>query len=326
MVTGSRQRRRPGLAYTFAMTTPIVPPAGAASPDWLQRLHDHAGGLGLAAWALFYALNAAAQTTLVGMEFERLGRPLPGWQIASWEWSSSLLLFALVPLVAWAEQRWPLQWGQLRRHGLIHLGLSVPYSVLHVFGMVAVRELVYAWHGDDYDFGPWPRELFYEYLKDWRSYLSVLLVVHFSRLLLRRSQGEASLLTTPDDQPAPEPAARPERFLVRKLGREFLIAADDIEYAVAAGNYVNLHVRQRDYPLRSTISGLAEQLDPARFQRVHRSVIIQLDQLAQIEPLESGDARLHMHNGQQLPCSRRYRAALRERGEVPGVDSARAQG
>ena len=56
--------------------------------------------------------------------------------------------------------------------------------------------------------------------------------------------------------PPVEPVDRPERFLVRKLNREFLIATDDIEWLQASGNYVNLRVAGRDYPLRSTIAAI----------------------------------------------------------------------
>ena len=106
---------------------------------------------------------------------------------------------------------------------------------------------------------------------------------------------------------------RPERFLVRKLGREFLVAAADIEWLQAAGNYVNLRVRGHDYPLRSTIAGIEAQLDPERFVRIHRSYIVNLGQVTSIEPLDSGDARVHLHDATVLPCSRRYRAGLRAR-------------
>ena len=108
-----------------------------------------------------------------------------------------------------------------------------------------------------------------------------------------------------------EPVERPDRFLVRKLGKEFLLAANDIEFLQASGNYINLRVRGRDYPLRATMAGLEPRLDPARFLRVHRSYMINLDCLAEIEPLETGDARLLMTDGTRLPCSRRYRAALK---------------
>jgi DNA-binding LytR/AlgR family response regulator len=108
-----------------------------------------------------------------------------------------------------------------------------------------------------------------------------------------------------------EPLERPERFLVRKLGKEFLVAANDIEWLQASGNYVNLRVRGHDYPLRSTMAALEPRLDPARFVRVHRSYMVHLDRIAEIQPQESGDARLLMRDGSRIPCSRRYRPALR---------------
>jgi DNA-binding LytR/AlgR family response regulator len=59
------------------------------------------------------------------------------------------------------------------------------------------------------------------------------------------------------------------------------------------------------------MAALEPRLDPARFVRVHRSYMVNLDRLQEIEPLESGDARLRMRDGQVIPCSRRYRSALR---------------
>jgi len=70
-------------------------------------------------------------------------------------------------------------------------------------------------------------------------------------------------------------------------------------------------MRGRDYPLRATMAGIEERLDPTRFVRVHRSYIVNLDCLEQIEPLDTGDARLLLKNGARIPCSRRYRSALR---------------
>ena len=135
-----------------------------------------------------------------------------------------------------------------------------------------------------------------------------------------RWQGEARLLSAPDEGPPVEPVERPERFLVRKVGKEFLLNAREIEWLQAAGNYVNLHVHGRDYPLRTTMAAIEERLDPARFVRVHRSYFVNLDFLAEIEPLDTGDARLKLRDGAAIPCSRRYRAQLRERfGEAPAA-------
>jgi len=79
--------------------------------------------------------------------------------------------------------------------------------------------------------------------KQQRTYAGILTTVYLYRLLLLRLQGEARLLDAPEEGAPVEPVERPERFLVRKLGKEFLVAASDIEWLQAAANYVNLHVR-----------------------------------------------------------------------------------
>ncbi|SON77106.1 AlgR/AgrA/LytR family regulatory protein (fragment) [Xanthomonas phaseoli pv. phaseoli] len=108
-----------------------------------------------------------------------------------------------------------------------------------------------------------------------------------------------------------EPLDRPERFLVRKLGRDFLVATADIEWIQASGNYVNLHVRGHDYPLRSTMAAIEAKLDPAVFVRIHRSYLVNLGQVQAIEPSDSGDARVHLRDASVLPCSRSHLAGLR---------------
>jgi DNA-binding LytR/AlgR family response regulator len=133
---------------------------------------------------------------------------------------------------------------------------------------------------------------------------------------LLRLQGEVKLLDEPDVGPSVDSVERPQRLLVRKLGKEFLVSVNDIERLEAQGNYVNLHVRGRAYPLRSTMAAIESKLDPNRFVRVHRSHMIQIDYLSEIETLDTGDARLKLHDGTLVPCSRNYRAALRERGGI----------
>ena len=264
-------------------------------------------------WVLQYLISAAANSITVNMDVQRLQLAFNPWQPVVWETSSALVALALVPAVVWFTRRWPLHLDNWRRVLPLHLLASIVWSVLHVAGMVALRKMAYASQGQHYDFGTWWWEFGYEYLKDVRTYVGVVLIVEGYRFVLRRLQGEASLLAEPDTGPPVEPVDRPERFLVRKLGREFLIAASDIEWMQASGNYVNLRVRGHDYPLRSTIAGIEAKLDPGRFLRIHRSYIVNLDQIASIEPLETGDARVHMQDGAQLPCSRTYRTALRQR-------------
>ncbi|MHA6205047.1 LytTR family DNA-binding domain-containing protein [Dyella soli] len=269
-------------------------------------------------WLLLCAVNTVFNGTVSWYDNVRRSQRASSFEPWVWETSSSLMLLALVPLVVLATRRWPFRLDSWRHSLVVHLLLSVPFSLVHVAGMVALRQLAYAVAGAHYDFGHWIVQLGYEYLKDLRTYFLFVGTMSFYGFVLRRLQGEARLLAEPDEGPPVEPIDRPERFLVRKLGREFLVAAREIEWAQASGNYVNLHVRGRDYPLRATMSGIEERLDPQRFVRVHRSYLVNLDYLAEIEPLETGDARLVMRDGATVPCSRRFRAQLRERfGDTP---------
>lgn len=195
--------------------------------------------------------------------------------------------------------------------------------------MVALRIAVFGLLGHDYHFGAWGQAgasgasaasglapawwaaFGYEWLKDVRSYALMLAVLMIYRHLLLRSQGEASVLAPPERGEPIEPVDRPQRLLVKKLRREFLIAVADIDALQAQGNYVGLRVRGSDYLMRSTLSALEARLDPARFVRVHRSHVVNLDAVSAIEPQDDGDAIVVLRDGSRVPCSRRYREALR---------------
>ncbi|MEX2500403.1 MAG: LytTR family DNA-binding domain-containing protein [Wenzhouxiangellaceae bacterium] len=260
-------------------------------------------------WIVLYLVNAVANSVTVALDLERQGVDAASWEGVVWETSSALSMLLLVWPVVWITRRWPLQWEAMQRTIAIHLAASVGYSLAHVVLMVGMRELAYALAGSEYSFGHWPSELFYEYLKDVRTYVGVVLMIEGYRFVLRRMQGEARWPDAAAPEIDPEPP-RPSRFLVKMLGREFLVPADRIEYASAAGNYVNLHVAGRDYPLRSTMKDLLARLDQDRFRRTHRSHIVNLDFVDQIEPIDSGDARITMRDRSVLPCSRNYRAEL----------------
>jgi hypothetical protein len=303
------------------------------SRQWLDRYQPYRRAFEVGAWIVFYCLQALANSITVQMDIDRVD--LAGfepWEPWVWEWSSNLVLLALVPLFLVFDRRFPLAIGRLRRSIPAHLAATVVFSVLHVTAMVAIRKGVYAANGGVYDFGDWGAEYFYEFLKDFRSYFGMLATVYLYRFVLLRMQGEARLLDAPpvdapaaNDPPASEPVPdRPERFLVRMLGKEFLLPAADIECLQASGNYVNLRVRGRDYPLRSTLAAIEARLDPSRFVRVHRSWLVNLDFLAEIEPLDTGDARLTLRDRTRVPCSRTYRAALR--GGTAAPEPAREAG
>jgi hypothetical protein len=290
-----------------------VSAAPSPSPNAWERFRPWKRTFEIGFWVVTYLLNAVANTAVTWLDIQRAHLGFQAWEPAVWEWTSAIVLLALVPAMAWYTNLVPVRFDTWKRALPLHLLGSVVWSIAHVVGMVALRKLAYAMQGAEYDFGAWMHEWGYEYLKDIRSYFGLVVTMEAWRWFLRRWQGEASVLATPDDAPAPVAPERPERFLVRKLGKEFLIAANDVEALQASGNYVNLRVRGRDYPLRSTMAALEQQLDPARFVRVHRSHMVNLDCVAQIEPLDTGDARIVLHDGSVVPCSRTFRDALRPR-------------
>jgi two-component system, LytTR family, response regulator len=85
-----------------------------------------------------------------------------------------------------------------------------------------------------------------------------------------------------------------------------------VDWMDAADNYVRLHVRDREYLVRDTLASLEAQLDPARFVRVHRSAIVQVDRVAEIRTETHGDAELRLHDGTRVAVSRTWRSRLQK--------------
>lgn len=108
-----------------------------------------------------------------------------------------------------------------------------------------------------------------------------------------------------------------ERFLVRTGSRLTVVRAAEVEWIEAQRDYVRLHCREKRHLVRGTLQEVASRLDPSRFQRVHRSAIVNIDFLLEVHPLESGDHALVMRGGARVPLSRTYRdsfmAALQAR-------------
>lgn len=96
------------------------------------------------------------------------------------------------------------------------------------------------------------------------------------------------------------------RLAVVSSGKTTLIHVEHIDWIEAAGNYASLHVGRDVYSLRETISGLARQLDPERFLRIHRSFIVNIDRIKDITPLFNRDRCVRLGDGTELVMSRSY--------------------
>jgi two-component system LytT family response regulator len=110
----------------------------------------------------------------------------------------------------------------------------------------------------------------------------------------------------------PEPAPASERLVVKSGGRIHFVRMDEIDWIDAAGNYVRLHVKTESYLFRETMNAIEGRLDPSRFVRIHRSHIVNIDHITELQP-GAGEHVVVLRNGVRLTLSRGYRDKLQER-------------
>lgn len=105
----------------------------------------------------------------------------------------------------------------------------------------------------------------------------------------------------------------PERLLVRTLGRIHFVKIEEIDWIEAAGNYVKLRVGDDTHLLRETMQALEQKLSPKKFLRIHRSTIVNIDRIKELQPLFHGDYVVILKSGTQLTLSRGYRDRVQAR-------------
>jgi two-component system LytT family response regulator len=105
---------------------------------------------------------------------------------------------------------------------------------------------------------------------------------------------------------------RPHRLAVRSAGKVFFVKMDDIDWVEAADNYIVLHVKNETHILRETMNSIQTRLDPRKFVRVHRSRIVNIERIKQLEPSAHGEYAIALHDGTRLTLSRSYREKLME--------------
>ncbi|MEP0189301.1 MAG: LytTR family DNA-binding domain-containing protein [Erythrobacter sp.] len=94
---------------------------------------------------------------------------------------------------------------------------------------------------------------------------------------------------------------------VKDRGQIFRVEVDSIEHIEAAGDYMIISTGDNSLVLRETMKDLERRLDPRTFQRVHRSTIVNLDQVRQVKPHTNGECFLVLESGAEVKVSRSYR-------------------
>lgn len=109
---------------------------------------------------------------------------------------------------------------------------------------------------------------------------------------------------------APVARRRVERITVKTGLRTSFVPVETVDWFAAEENYVRVVVGDRSHLVRMTLTALEAQLDPARFVRVHRSLIVQLSCVTAVDACPSGEYILHLASGRRLTTGRTYRAAV----------------
>lgn len=117
----------------------------------------------------------------------------------------------------------------------------------------------------------------------------------------------------PVKAPATVSARHLERIPVESRGKTRFIAVSDIDYILASGPYAELVVGDRKHLIREAMQTLEDELDPARFFRVHRSAIVQLDRVDALLKSPAGDCEVQLRNGAKVRVARSRREELERR-------------
>ena len=104
-----------------------------------------------------------------------------------------------------------------------------------------------------------------------------------------------------------------DRLAVKGNGRTRLLRVAEIDWIEGAGVYVNLHASGNESLYRSTLNELSRHLDPVRFVRIHRSVIVNIESVIELRPLSHGEFELLLKDGHRSRVSRTYRIELERR-------------
>ncbi|WP_439600868.1 LytTR family DNA-binding domain-containing protein [Devosia sp.] len=246
-------------------------------------------------------LNALGLLT----EAQRDGRTLDPRVPFILELTSVIAIMALAPLVILFERRVPFTAETWRSALVWHALGSIAFSLLHVGLFIVLRTLAYALIlGTSYGFfTDLPTDLLYEYRKDVFPYAVLILMLGLQRSLEEhRREAEA----------ARADARQTGKLTLKAGGRTIFLDAASLDWASAAGNYVEIRANGATHLARISLAALEQLLSDAGVDvaRVHRSHLVNRAKIREIAPVRDGDFRIRMADGAELRGSRRYRSSL----------------
>lgn len=253
----------------------------------------------LAAWLVVAVVNGGQHWLLARLR----GTPIPFAQAFGTNFSFLIVWAAATPGVLYTARRFPIQRATLVRHGIVHLGFGVTFVIaLNALGAL------WSWHpAVPWSFGAWVRTTATHAV--WFGHIALLVyltIVAIGHVLTHpRHAAQKSA-----DAGLGEQAAPLDRIAVRRYYRTHLIAATEVDWLEASGDHVILHRGHHTDRVRDTLKGLHARLDPRRFVRVHRSAVVNIDRITEVQTYFHGDCIAVLEGGRHVRVSRTRRAEL----------------
>ncbi len=200
---------------------------------------------------------------------------------------------------------------------LVFLDIQIPeldgFGVLKAVGVAEMPAVIFVTAYDryalqafdvnalDYLLKPYNRERFRKAVERARAHLSNGAKGELNERLLSLLENFKS-----------EPSRHLERLMIKSSGRVFFLRTEELDWIEAEGNYLRLHVGRESHLVRETMNRLASKLNPDKFLRIHRSTLVNIERIKELQPLFSGDYVVILRDGKQLTLSRSYRDKLLE--------------
>ncbi len=195
---------------------------------------------------------------------------------------------------------------------LVFLDVQMPgcdgFDVLEALGIEHLRAVVFVTAHDQYA------------VRAFDTHAVDYLLKPFKRARFRESLARAKARVRAGPAPAERDKlvelvqmvrGRRERFVVRLPGRFVFLRTDDIQWIEASANYVRIHTEKRMHQVRDKIGELERLLPPDRFLRIHRSIVVNVDAIAEVQACGGGEYLVVLRNGTELSLGRSYLENLR---------------
>jgi two-component system, LytTR family, response regulator len=156
-------------------------------------------------------------------------------------------------------------------------------------------------HALDYLLKPFDEERFHKALQRARGHME------------RSRSGEVAarlLAMLHDVRPQPTPSS--DRLVIKSGGRVVFLKSEEIDWVEAAANYVRIHAGNDEYLMRETMNAFEAKLDTRRFMRIHRSIIVNLEKIKELQPCNNGEYIVVLRTGKELSLSRSFRDRIQD--------------